>query len=190
MKDCKKTLCFTISIFVVYAILALSCASNSGVQSKEKPKPPVFDVTYEYESDNPAMSIVVSPKWDSGWLLSGYGGFACGFTNNTSKVAKIVWEGSTIYYGGSSYLPFIEGQKYIDAKSNPMPATALPKEGYLLKMVYSSEQPRYVSGQYGGWRMDPISTKSIQIIFQIDSEKGTEYVTANISYHYEEEKSE
>lgn len=189
MKNCKRTIFFTMVVFAIYAIFALSCASTSGVTNTAKAKTPVFDVTYEYESDNPAMSIVVSPKWKNGWL-SGYDGFACGFTNNTNKVAKIVWEGSTIYYGGSSYLPFIEGQKYIDAKSNPMPATALPKGGYLLKMVYSSEQPYYSSGKYGGWSMSPISAQSIQIVFQIDSEKGTEYATANISYHYEEETSE
>ena len=82
-------------------------------------------------------------------------------------------------------MPFIEGQKYIEAKSNPMPATALPKGGYLLKMVYSSEQPYFSSGKYGGWRMNPLRAESIKIIFQIDSENGTEYVTANVGYHYE-----
>ena len=182
----KKTILFSFLIFTIYIALSLSCASTGETSSATK-KAPIFDVTYEYESENPAMSIVVSPKWSNHWM-GGFDSFACGFTNNTNKVAKIVWEGSTIYYGGSSYLPFIEGQKYIEAKSNPMPATALPKGGYLLKMVYSSEQPYFSSGKYGGWRMNPIITNEIKIIFQIDSENGTEYVTANVSYHYDDDK--
>ena len=184
----KKIFFCPVVIFAVYFLLFLSCASSKRTpytNTTETPsKKPIFDVNYKYESKNPAISIDVTPKWINKYgITEGYDGFACAFRNNSDKIAKIVWEGSTIYYDGSSYLPFIEGQKYIDAKSKPMPATILPKDGYLLKMVYSSEQPYFGST----WVMMPIRAKLIQIIFQIDSESSTEYVTANISYHFDDE---
>ncbi|GEM_PF-676237 len=188
MKHYKKEFFLGILIFTFYAVLFFACASSGSLSSSSastsnyKPSRPVSDITYNYESKNPSVSLVVNPTWSSTSYSRGLYSFRCGFTNNSDKIIKIVWAGSTIYYGGSSYLPFIEGQKYIDATSNPMPATVLPKGGYLVKEVYSSEQPYYNNG----WDMFFIQERNIQLIFQIDSENGTEYITANVSWHYED----
>ena len=174
-----------VAIFAIYIGLSLACASSSGVQTPD----PEFNVTYEYESDAPTVTINVKPSWGGDVFDEGILGFACEFTNNSDGIAKVVWEGSSLYYGGNSYVPFIEGQKYVD-KNNPMPAATLPPKGYLLKEVYSADQVYYSSGSYGGWLMIPIEDNPVQIIFQIDSKNGSEYVIVNVSYSESENVSQ
>lgn len=184
MKNLKNSIIILSLIFTFYAVLSLSCATDSGVQETKK-KIPVVDVSYDYESETPAVSVTVTPMFDIAWL-PGLGGFSCDFSNNTNKIAKIVWDGSSINYKNGTFFPFIEGQKFVDANT-PMPATVLPKGGNIEKMLYSSEQPHYMSSRWVMWPMalgsDEI--KKVFIIFQVESENGTEYITVNIKYHYE-----
>lgn len=138
-----------------------------------------FDVDVQYESENPAITINVIPFWSTNIINgSGFGGFTCTFTNTTDKVAKVVWEESSVNYNGSSYVPFLEGQKYIKAQE-PMSPTAIAKGGTLSKNVYSSAQPDFMSGKYGGWRMMPMSQDKVQLVLMIKSDKGEEYITVD-----------
>lgn len=180
-------------IFTVFIVLALSCASSGGVETPTPtptpaPTPaPEFNVAYEYESETPAISVTVEPVWGvykafySDKAQWGIKQFQCKFSNNTNAIAKVVWEGSSLYYDGNSSVPFIDGQKYAEA-DRPMTAAIIPRGGFLEKAVYSSEQVYYESGRYGGWRILPIEANPVQIIFQIDSENGSEYVVINVSY--------
>lgn len=157
-------------IFAVFIVLALSCASSKDVTPP--PPPPNFEVIYEYESDVPAVLVTVIPNWDS---IGGIDSFTCKFVNNSDEIVKVVWEGSSLYYNGNSHVPFIDGQKFVEA-NRPMVAAIIPRQGILEKSVYSSDQFRY--GNY----KQTIEANPVQIIFQIDSENGSEYVVINVSY--------
>ena len=165
----KKSFLFAFGLAV---FLLVSCASTPKF---------TYDVDIQYESDNPAVSLEVNPTYSSNLIYgSGFGGFICTFKNNTDKTARVVWDESSLNYGGSSYVPFIEGQKYIDAQ-NPMSPAAITKGGMITKGVYSSNQPHYTSGQYGGWSMIPIRSTTVQLLFMIKSDKGEEYITATVN---------
>ena len=159
-------------IFTVFIVLALSCASSKDVTPP--PPPPNFEVIYEYESDVPAVLVTVIPNWDS---IGGIDSFTCKFVNNSDEIVKVVWEGSSLYYNGNSHVPFIDGQKFVEA-NRPMAAAVIPRGGFLEKSVYSSGQVAY----YSGWRTFTIKDNPVQIIFQIDSKNGSEYVVVNVSY--------
>ena len=88
---------------------------------------------------------------------AGFGGFYCTFKNNTEKTVRIVWDESSLNYNGSTYVPFIEGQKYIDAQ-NPMSPAAITKNGSISKGVYSSNQPHYST-------VDGLCTQLMQMKF-------------------------
>ena len=164
-------------VFLCFIVLSLACASAPFS------KAPEFNVSYEYESENPSVSISVEPNWDT--RKGGISYFTCIFTNNTNNYSKVVWEESGVYYGNRSYLPFIDGQNYADY-NKPMSSSIIPKRSFILRELYSSDQVYYVTGKYGGWRMRTIMDNSIQIIFQIETDKGKEYVTVNVSYQKEE----
>lgn len=145
-----------------------------------------FDVDVTYESENPSVTVKVEPFWMNDLMNgTGIGGFNCIFTNNTDKVAKVVWDESSINYNGTSYVPFIEGQKYTNAQE-PMSSMAIAKGVTLSKQVYSSAQPHFVSGTYGGWRMYPMSdttttNNKVQLIFLIKAKDKEESITINVT---------
>ncbi len=140
-----------------------------------------FEVDYEYESENPAVTVNVVPVWSHNIINGdGIGGFYCTFSNNTDKVAKVVWEESSVNYNGSSYVPFIDGQKYINAQE-PMSPTAIAKKGTLSKKVFSSAQPEFVSGAYGGWCMRPMAQDHVQLLLMIKSSDKEEYITVEVN---------
>jgi hypothetical protein len=141
---------------------------------------PSFDVKVMYENDTPIATLAVEPKWSNSYL-PGYAGFECEFHNNTAKVIKIIWSQSSVSYHNNSYVPFIDGQKYIDS-TTPMPPTPIISKGVMSKTVYSSGQPYFSSGAYGGWSMNPIFWSGpIQIMFCIQSGEKEEYITATIT---------
>lgn len=164
----------TFGLLALFAsILLVSRASTPS--SKES-----YDVQIDYESESPAVTLEVSPSWSNNLFYgSGLGGFFCTFKNNTEKTVRIVWDESSLNYNGSTYVPFIEGQKYIDTQ-NPMSLAAITKGGSISKGDYSSNQPHYTSGKYGGWSMTPIVANQVQWLFLVKSEKGEEYITATV----------
>jgi len=58
----------------------------------------------------------------------------------------------------------LKEKKNIDAQ-NPMSPAAITKNGSISKGVYSSNQPHYTSGKYGGWSMNPINANEVQLFF-------------------------
>lgn len=140
-----------------------------------------YDVEVSYENESPAVTVEITPSWSQNLIYGdGIGGFVCTFTNNTDKVAKVVWDESSINYNGSSYVPFLEGQKYINAQE-PMSPTAIAKGGTLSKAVYSSNQPHYTSGKYGGWSMMPMASDYVQLLFMVKAGDKEEYVTVDVT---------
>lgn len=102
----KSKLSF-ISLLVV-GLLFVGCAS---VPSSKV----TYDIQIEYESENPVVASAINPIWANSFFGSGFRGFECAFTNHSDKSAKVVWEQSSLNYNGNIYVPFLEGQKYIQA---------------------------------------------------------------------------
>lgn len=173
----NKIVDLTLLIMSIFMFFACNSVPSSSVS---------FDVDVQYETETPIVTLNVQPTWKSDLFLgSGFGGFTCTFTNMSEKVVKVVWEESSINYSGSSYVPFVNGQKYADAQT-PMSPTAIAKGGTLSKDVYSSSQPYYISGQYGGWSMNPIEAKSVQLVLMVKSGDKQEYITVTCSAIYAE----
>ena len=158
---------------IIASIFIVSCTS---VPSSKV----TYDIQIDYESETPAVTLEVSPSRSNNLFYgAAFEGFYCTFKNNTEKTVRIVWDESSLNYNGITYVPFIEGQKYIDAQ-NPMSPAAITKNGSISKGVYSSNQPYYRSGEYGGWSMYPIHANEVQLLFLVKSEKGEEYITATV----------
>lgn len=160
-----------ISLFVV-SMLFVGCAS---VPSSKV----TYDIQIDYESENPVVTLAITPNWANSIFGSGFRGFYCTFTNHSDKSAKVVWDESSLNYNGNTYVPFIDGQKYINAQE-PMSPAVIAKGGTISKGVYSSNQPYYMSGKYGGWSMNPIEANEVQLLFMIKSDSKEEYITASV----------
>ena len=111
---------------IIASIFIVSCTS---VPSSKV----TYDIQIDYESETPAVTLEVSPSWSNNLFYgAGFEGFYCTFKNNTEKTVRIVWDESSLNYNGSTYVPFIEGQKYIDAQ-NPMSQLQLQRTGQYQK---------------------------------------------------------
>jgi hypothetical protein len=158
------------------SLLFLSCASTPSTP------PPSFTSDIQSEKNSELATISVTTQWQNAFLFTsaGISGFNVAIKNNTDKIIRVVWEKSSLSYAGQSFTPFITGQKYTNA-SEPMAATVVPSKGALEKDVFSSEQPYYESGQYGGWRMNPIIANSVIIVLCIQSGDIEDYYTITVN---------
>lgn len=170
----RKTNLLLFFLFCPTIVNLISCASTSRKESLQV----VTEITYE--SENPSVTLEISPDYDYGIISGGFNGFNCTFSNKTDKIAKIVWAESSINYNGNSYVPFIDGQKYLNAQT-PMSPSAIAKGGTISKSVYSSAQPHfYSSTYYSGWNMSEIEADEVQLLFQVKATDKEEYITATV----------
>ncbi|MCQ2982534.1 MAG: hypothetical protein MJ178_07250 [Treponemataceae bacterium] len=168
-----KNFFYALGVVLLVSVLFMSCASTPKVSS--------FNIDVQYDSETPAVTLEIRPSWSSNLLYGGgFSGFACTFTNDTDKTVRVVWDQSSLNYNGNSYVPFLEGQKYINAQE-PMSPAAISKNSTISKNVFSSNQPYYESGKYGGWRMRPITSTSVELVFCIKTESGEEFIAATVS---------
>jgi hypothetical protein len=156
---------------VTVAVFLGSCASMSAVQN------PGFDTSVYSKNGDGIAKIDVDVMWQtggvSGGLYHGIEGFSISVVNKTDDIISLVWSKSSLSYNGKSYLPFIEGQKYSES-STPQNPTVIPANGQTNVNVFSSGQPYYATGQYGGWRMSPIDAKEVVIVLSVESQ-GANY---------------
>lgn len=167
-------------LFVMgFSFLFLSCVTKPNLPA------PTFDVSITSENNTELVEINVATDWQSKGIFidEGINGFDISITNRTDKIIRIVWEKSSLTYYGNSYTPFIEGQKYSNS-SEPMAPTVIPANGQIGKSVFSSGQPYYKSGEYGGWRMRTINAPVILIVLCIESGEIEDYFTATIKKIY------
>lgn len=157
-------------LFCSVLVIFISCATTSGTSSVK------FDKTIDYESETPLVTLSVEPVWNS-FLGGGFTEFYCTFKNNSNESVRIVWDESSVNYKGNTYVPFIDGQKYINAQE-PMSPAVIAKGGTVSKGVYSSNQPQFTS--YGGWTMNKIYASEVQLLFLIKGKSNEEYITATI----------
>ena len=164
----------------VFAVLAVICVSSLLLMSCTTLKSNYdYDVQIQSELESGLVTLNVEPQWGAYYFTQGISGFSVQIENNTEKIVKIVWELSSISYGGSSYTLFIEGQKYIDSEV-PMAPTVIAGNGLIEKSIFSSAQPKYSSGSYGGWSMRVLDPSDITIILCVQSGDIEDFYTITV----------
>lgn len=171
------------SVFCKLALFAALCMSVMSCATTPPSPPPEFKTEIQSEKGSNIATLEAKAVWQRATLLGqgGISGFSIKFTNNTDRIIRVVWEKSSISYNDGSYTLFISGQKYIEA-SKPMAPSVIPAKGSMEKDVFSSEQPSFTTGQYGGWSMNPIRTSKAVLVLCIESGDIEEYYTVTISY--------
>jgi len=71
-------------------------------------------------------------------------GFSLNIKNNSGKLAKIVWDNSSITDSGGTHRLFLNGMRYINS-NNSIPPNVIPANGTLSRDVYSADNVEYVS---------------------------------------------
>ena len=160
------------ALFLVAALLA-GCATMGGPA-------PEFQTEIQVQGDPAIAALEISPIWETTLFGSGIGFFKLTVKNTTGKVIKVVWEKSSISYNSKFYTPFLTGQKFIEAET-PMSPSVIPVSGVMTKEMRASGQVYYVSGQYGGWRTQPIQATSLQIVICVESGDIENFYTATIN---------
>ena len=172
MKKISKIL---VLIFIL--MLLVACASLPS---------PGFDVAV-IDGKMDDFEITAKPVWlgdkfafEDKKYGPGIGLFLVKFDNKSNDVIKILWEESSIVYNGSSYTPFVAGQKYIDA-GQPATPTIIQKNTAISKEVYSSEQVKYSDGYYvNGWYTTRINTPKTALVFCVVREDSKKYITVEV----------
>lgn len=172
----RKYVLFTLTVIFM---LLVGCASM-------KVPSPGFDVDV-IDGEIDSLEITTQPVWlEDSFSFStthyepGIGVFLVKFDNKSNELIKILWEESSITYDGSSYVPFLAGQKYVDAGS-PASPTIIPKNTSILKEVHSSGQVKYSDGQYGiGWYTTRIAASKSVLIFCFEKSGSKKYITVEI----------
>jgi hypothetical protein len=149
-------------IFLLASMAMIILASCESTPDSTRTAP-----SYEFrteivpENNNDLAKIFAKAEWETTgrFRYLGLSGFSVDITNNTDKVIRVIWEKSSVSYSGSSYTPFLDGQKFINA-SEPMAPTTIPARGVVSKTIYSSGQPRYNDG----WEMIPLAPAGTFVI--------------------------
>ncbi len=173
----EKNLNKAIRVLLLSASLLVTGCSVSPPPSP----PPEFVTTVVSEKNSNTAQIDVKPNWEQASLTNnaGISGLSTTIKNNTNKIVRIVWEKSSVSYGGHSHLPFITGQKFINA-STPASPTVIPANGSDTKMVFSSDQPFYASAGFVGWRVRTIQANQITLVLCVVADGIEDYYTIEI----------
>jgi len=157
---------------LVMVLTTLSCVSTGGAVMTLSD----FDIQYDRDKSIEGLSIqATNVYWDTTNIL-GMGnksikGISIEVNNQTDAIVKILWDESSISYEGKSFPVFLDGMKYINAGQVNAPPTIIAKGQTTRRDVYSSDQPHYTSGQYGGWYMG-LMADEVQLV--VCTAKGDE----------------
>ena len=89
------------------------------------------------------------------WLPSSLN-ISFALSNKTDHSIKIIWdEAAYVDSIGVSHRVMHSGVKYTD-RNSPQPPTVVPRKGTINDLIFPSDYVDYVSGQYGGWREQPL----------------------------------
>lgn len=109
-------------------------------------------------------------------------GFITGFdveiTNNSGKIAKVVWANSSISDSNNTHMVFISGQKYLKA-NEPAPDSAIPNGAKLKKQVCSADSVSWSSlGRI--WVVHEMAGYDFTLLLCINIDGTDYYVTKQI----------
>lgn len=82
--------------------------------------------------------------------------FSFTLENKSNHSMKIIWdEAAYVNENGSSGRVMHSGVKYTE-RNNPQPPTVVIKKAKIDDIILPTDNVYYVSGQYGGWRTNPL----------------------------------
>lgn len=161
-----------VALLVIVPILFGSCASTPSIEYESV-------VTKSVTGNDVAeVSLIPTFQEKNVWIGAEAGtyGYVLSVRNISDGIIRVNWEKSSISYNSNTALVFQEGQKYTDHNSPLAPAT-IPVTGSLTKAIYSSAQPRYISGKYGGWKMEVIPAYKTTVTICIEHNDIDSYYT-------------
>lgn len=177
----KKTLMLA---GILVAVLTASCTVFS-----LQIRPSGFIVSGESSRNSGLVTISAQAAWVNESPGNGHGealgikkkisGFYVTITNNTNNAVRIIWSKSAVKYNGGSHSPFIEGQRFEDS-SMFMSPSIIPPRGSLRKYIYSTQQRYMEPDKHGGWKMRPIESDDVVLIFCVQSNNVEDYYTVTI----------
>lgn len=112
---------------------------------------------------------------ENSWIT----GFYVEFRNPNNYPVYIVWEKSSVKYDGKAFSPFVQGQRYEDF-SRPMNSMMVPPNSSVRKYIYSSQQPYREAGKSGNWKMRPIESDHILLVFCVQYRDTVDYYTIDV----------
>ncbi|MCF2498358.1 hypothetical protein [Dyadobacter chenhuakuii] len=140
--------------------IALLCSFNCLAQKKDK-REGVYSA-YLHSVDGPedhnvdtVNSVYEDPlikvKWEYAYSQIGFE-----LKNKSDQTIKVIWDDAAfISMSNESGRIFHKGIKLID-RENPQPPSSIYKGTTLSDLIAPTSYTKYVSGQYGGWRADPL----------------------------------
>ena len=164
------------TIFLIGILLSIGLMSCTMFSLQIRPTG--FVVPGESQRNTGLVTVAVQTAWEN----AGHDritGFSVLFRNTTNSPVLIVWGKSSLRYNGGAFTPFVEGQKY-ENFSSPMNATVIPPMGTVRKNIFSSQQPYSESGKHGGWKMRPIMTDTVVLVFYVQSRDIEDYYSITI----------
>ncbi len=167
-----------LTLAILPAILLASCMTLPA----ERPLSD-FGVTATSEKGSGMADVKVSSVlWHNGGLIAyvgtrepGFFGISVSISNKTDKLLRVNWVKSSVFYGGKSHVPFIDGEKYKDAGSPP-PDLIVPASASAETAVYSSSQILYNQG----WQLDVIEGDRVSLILCLVSGDSEDIYTVDI----------
>lgn len=164
-------------LILLVLLTTMSCAS---MKSREMSMAD-YDIKNDRDKVISGVTVrVTNVGWGNNWLLrtEGISGISIVVENHTDAIVKILWEESSVSYYGRSFPVFLDGMKYTNAGQVNAPPTIVGKGQTASREVYSSDQPDFVSGQYGGWQLG-FMAKDVQLVICVakGDEKAYETIT-------------
>ncbi len=109
----------------------------------------------------------------------GYECFNLAVKNNTEKVLSVIWEKSSVIYSGSTYAPFLPGQKFID-HGKPASPSIIPSGAEIRFQIYSAGQVEYFE-RLKEWKTNRIYDPNVIIVLCLKSGDTEDIYTVKIT---------
>jgi hypothetical protein len=159
-------------------LATVSCASMKGREMAMSD----YDIQYDRDKNIEGLTIeVTNIVWGNNWMYDteGIEGISITVKNGTDGILKILWEESSVSYSQKSFPVFLDGMKYANAGQVNAPPTIVGKGQSASRDVFSADQPFFVSGRYGGWRMG-FMDKDVLLVICVAKADAKVYETINI----------
>ena len=164
-------------ILSILAFCFIGCAST-----------PKTEITMDISSDGDVSGIDINilkvNTFGDSWYQNAHKekGFITGFdveiTNNSGKIAKVVWANSSISDSNNTHMVFISGQKYLKA-NEPAPDSAIPNGAKIKKQVCSADSVSWSSlGRI--WVVHEMAGYDFTLLLCINIDGTDYYVTKQI----------
>ena len=147
-------------VIAVVVMVLLGCVTTPTEPAK-------FTATVDDSYKDGAVVVVgLGLEVERSWGRTEFRGVTIGIKNLTKLPVIVVWDQSSINYGGTSHAVFLDGQKYIDA-GRGVPNQVIAAGMYVTHAVFPADNVFYISSQYGGWNLKPILAEEVSVLLSV-----------------------